>query len=189
MSWSTGTGTVTTSTQNWTQQGPTIPIWTIREAMWIVERVGSIVKDSEFDRVGDPLMEVEEVLHKDPPSVMDTTSVDSKLRPGCLALEPASWTSTHPTGGQAGIPAGFPGLFRFPSCHFVHMPIPATVPVPVTVGVPITLSPFLSVPVPISPSLCLSLSLSQSSFPLSCSRWLVSGRSVLLLRHLALVLG
>ncbi|KAK1788418.1 hypothetical protein P4O66_016850 [Electrophorus voltai] len=34
--------------------------------------------DSEFDCVGDPLMEVEEVLIKDPPSVMDTASAGSK---------------------------------------------------------------------------------------------------------------
>ncbi|KAK1800140.1 hypothetical protein P4O66_006160 [Electrophorus voltai] len=38
----------------------------------------SFQSDLEFDRVGDPLMQVEEVLHKDPPSVMDTTSADSK---------------------------------------------------------------------------------------------------------------
>ncbi|KAK1794435.1 hypothetical protein P4O66_011308 [Electrophorus voltai] len=38
----------------------------------------SFQSDSEFNHVGDPLMEVEEILHKDPPSVMDTASADSK---------------------------------------------------------------------------------------------------------------
>ncbi|KAK1802564.1 hypothetical protein P4O66_004219 [Electrophorus voltai] len=193
--------------------------------------------DSEFDPVGDPLMELEEVLHNDPPSVMDTASADSKsdeplapkapprvLRSGASKLphlnhreavssshqdtpspkehsprarvsmprpcrgkreaspvptaetgktvgappgqfspkprEPlppnpsrgglpqASQTSTQPTtGGQAGVPAGFPRPNQYLLCSFVHIPVPVRVPVPVTLSIRITLSPFVSVPV------------------------------------------
>ncbi|KAK1792985.1 hypothetical protein P4O66_001701 [Electrophorus voltai] len=38
----------------------------------------SFRSNSEFDHAGDPLMEVEEVLHKDPPSVMDNASAVCK---------------------------------------------------------------------------------------------------------------
>ncbi|KAK1797510.1 hypothetical protein P4O66_000804 [Electrophorus voltai] len=56
------------------------------------------------------------------------------------------------TGGQAGAPAGLPGLFNSPLCSFV--------PVPTTLSVPVALSPFVSVPVPVSVSMPVPVSVS-----------------------------
>ncbi|KAK1787403.1 hypothetical protein P4O66_002727 [Electrophorus voltai] len=98
----------------------------------------------------------------------------------------AGWSPTQlTTGGLAGVPSPFPGLFNV--CGVVHVPI--TMPVLITLNVPVTLFPFMSALMPVNVCIPVSSSWSLSFLLLPCSRWPVVGCPFLQPRLLALVSG
>ncbi|KAK1798164.1 hypothetical protein P4O66_000656 [Electrophorus voltai] len=98
----------------------------------------------------------------------------------------AGWSPTQQmTGGLAGVPSPFPGLFNV--CGGVHVPVPFTVPVPIILNVPVTLFPFMSVPI----NVCVPVSVIVlvPGLPPAALLALAHGGLLLQRRLLALVSG
>ncbi|KAK1789526.1 hypothetical protein P4O66_015440, partial [Electrophorus voltai] len=77
--WSTGTGTMVTSFRGPTLRGSYYPYWDYGEYEWSEECQDiSLWSNSEVYYLENPIMEVEEALREDSPSVTDTWSADSE---------------------------------------------------------------------------------------------------------------